>query len=250
MATAPAADQLRLLDVQALDTRLQQLAHRRAASPTLDAVKQAHARWADLHRAVVESSTAVGDLRRELTKAEGDVEQVRTRAERDQKRLESGAVSAKDAQALTAEIDSLARRQAALEEVELDVMERLEAHETALAELETAEAELVEAERAATEARDAELGEVDAETAKVGGERAAAVDGIDAGLLALYDRVRAQSGGLGAAPLLGNRCGGCRLELNPADLGAIRAKGPDEIVRCEECGRILVRTPAAAAPAE
>jgi hypothetical protein len=244
VATAPARDQLRLLDVQNLDTRLQQLAHRRSSSPTLAKVKEADARLTDVHGSVVQSSTAVSDLRRELTKAEGDVEQVRTRAQRDQARLDSGAVGAKDAQALVAELASLARRQEALEEVELDVMERLEAHETALAELQAAEAELLEAKTAAEAERDAELGGVDAEAADVAAQRAAAAEGLDAGLLALYDRVRAQAGGLGAAALRGRRCEGCRLELNPGDLDAIAAKGPDVIVRCEECGRILVRVDA------
>jgi hypothetical protein len=246
VATAPARDQLRLLDVQALDTRLQQLAHRRSTSPSIAKVKEAEARFADVHGSVVQSSTAVADLRRELTKAEGDVEQVRTRAQRDQARLDTGAVGAKDAQALVAELASLARRQEALEEVELDVMERLEAHESALAKLQAAEAELVAAKEAAEAERDAQLGEVDGEARDVSAQRAAAAEGLDAGLLALYDRVRAQAGGLGAAALRGRRCEGCRLELNPGDLAAIAAKGPDEIVRCEECGRILVRVPAAA----
>lgn len=241
MATAPARDQLRLLEVQALDTRLQQLAHRRASSPGAARVQQLADQIADLHGSVVQSSTAVADLRRELSKAEGDVEQVRTRAQRDQGRLDSGAVGAKDAQALVAELASLAKRQEALEEVELDVMERLEAHETALAELVSAEAELVAARTDAEAARDAELGDVDVEVAQVRGQRAAAADGLDAGLLALYDKVRAQSGGLGAAALRGRRCEGCRLELNAGDLAVIAAKGPDEVVRCEECGRILVR---------
>ncbi|PJI93435.1 zinc ribbon domain-containing protein [Luteimicrobium subarcticum] len=243
MATAPASDQRRLLDVQALDTRLLQLAHRRKESPTLAKVTEAGGRFADVHGKVVESETAVADLRRELTKAEGDVEQVRTRAQRDQTRLDSGAVSAKDAQALSSELESLARRQSALEEVELDVMERLEAHETALGELHRAEAELVSAQREAEAARDADFAEIDAERQGVAAERAQAADGLDAALLALYDKVRAQSGGVGAAALRGRRCEGCRMELNPGDLARITGKGPDEIVRCEECGRILVRLP-------
>ena len=68
-----------------------------------------------------------------------------------------------------------------------------------------------------------------------------AVDGIDAGLVTLYDRLRNQLGGLGAAVLNGRRCEGCRLELNPSDVAAIKAKGPEQVARCEECSRILVR---------
>ncbi|HEV6953755.1 MAG TPA: hypothetical protein VKY86_10970, partial [Promicromonospora sp.] len=131
MATAPAEDQRRLLDVQALDTRAQQLAHQRTNHPTLARLADLDSQIADLRASLVDSRTRVADLKRELTKAEGDVEQVRSRAARNQQRLDSGSVSAKDAVALTDELASLATRQSTLEEIELDVMERLEAHEEA-----------------------------------------------------------------------------------------------------------------------
>jgi hypothetical protein len=63
-------------------------------------------------------------------------------------------------------------------------------------------------------------------------------------LLALYERLRANHNGVGAAELSHGRCGGCRLELNQADLRSIAAAAEDDVVRCEECGRILVRTSA------
>ena len=246
MATAPAADQRRLLDVQALDTRLDQLAHRRRTLPELARLTELDGQLGDLHTALVTSQTAVGDLRRELTKAEADVEQVRARAARDQQRLDAGQGSAKDLQAFQHELESLARRQGELEEVELEVMERLEAHETALAEVTTAHDALL-AQRTEVEAqRDTAFAQLDAEAAQVAAERATAVAGLDAGLVTLYERLRGQLGGLGAAELRGNRCEGCRLELNPLDLDAIRTTSQDTVVRCEECGRILVRQPTAA----
>ncbi|MDR7384812.1 zinc ribbon domain-containing protein [Promicromonospora iranensis] len=241
MATAPPEDQRRLLDVQALDTRVQQLAHQRKNLPALTRLTELDARIADLRASLVESRTRVADLRRELTKAESDVEQVRNRADRDQKRLESGGVSAKDAVALTDEIGSLATRQAALEEIELDVMERLEAHEDTLTKVEAANDELA-AEKAKVEAeRDAGWAEIDAQVQEIAGERAKAVDGLDTALVKLYEKIRAQLGGTGAAVLNGNRCEGCRMDLPPADLATIRSAAPDAVVRCEECGRILVR---------
>lgn len=243
MPHAPVADQLRLLDVQALDTRLDQLAHRRRTLPALARIAELDGQVSDLYTALVTSRTAVEDLRREVAKAEADVQQVRDRARRDQQRLDSGQGSAKDMQALTSELASLARRQGELEEVELEVMERLEAHETALAELTSAHAALVD-QRAVVEAeRDAGYQEVDAEAVRVRSERETTANGLDAGLVALYERLRGQLGGLGAAALRGRRCDGCRLELNPLDLDAIRQQPADAIVRCEECGRILVRLP-------
>lgn len=241
MTTAPVADQRRLLVVQDLDTRLDQLAHRRTEVPAIARLTALAARQADLATALVTSRTAAGDLRRELTKAEGDVAQVRARATRDRERLDAGAVSAKDALGLTSELESLARRQAELEEVELDVMERLEAHTAVLDDLEAAHAQ-VEAQRdEATAERDAAFAELDAEAARVRDERAATADGLDAGLLALYEKLRGHLAGRGAAALVGRQCQGCRMELNPLDLESIKAAPVDQVVRCEECGRILVR---------
>ncbi|MEK8228652.1 hypothetical protein NKG05_25575 [Oerskovia sp. M15] len=122
----------------------------------------------------------MSDLKRELTKAEGDVEQVRSRATRDQSRLDGGQVGAKDAQALVGELASLARRQEVLEEVELGIMERLEAHEEALAKLDSANDELVAAKREVEVERDAQLAEVDAEVVSVTAARAKASEGLDA----------------------------------------------------------------------
>lgn len=243
MTKAPVEDQRRLLDVQALDTRLQQLAHRRKNLPELARVAEIDAQLADLNTALVASRTAASDLRRELAKAEGDVEQVRTRATRDQTRLDSGAVSAKDAQALVNELESLARRQGLLEEVELEVMERLEAHEDTLAKLDEANQKSLDARAAAVAQLDAVYAEIDAEVAAVSAERATAVSGLDAALVALYEKVRAHLGGQGAAALRGGRCDGCRLDLDQTAIEAIRAQPADEVVRCEDCGRILVRIP-------
>jgi uncharacterized protein len=243
VTTAPPEDQLRLLDVQALDTRTAQLAHQRRTHPVLARLAELESRLTDLETSLVASRTAARDLRRELAKSEADVEQVRSRADRDRARMDSGQGSAKDLQALSSELVALARRQGELEEVELEVMERLEAHEAALAELEAA-ADVVRGQRAEAETeRDAAFATIDAEAAEVVGKRAAMVEGLDAGLLKLYDRLRGQLGGLGAAALRGRRCEGCRLELNPMDVEAIRRASPDTVSRCEECGRILVRLP-------
>ncbi|HWS57449.1 MAG TPA: C4-type zinc ribbon domain-containing protein [Actinotalea sp.] len=241
MTTAPVADQLRLLEVQALDTRVQQLAHQRRTHPAHARVAELVAQVADLESAVVTSRTAAGDLRRELAKAEADVEQVRSRAVRDQARMDSGSASVKDVQALAAELEALGRRQEALEEVELDVMERLEAHETALADVSRARDELLVTQQAAVADLAAQLAVVDEQVAALTAERSARVQGLDAGLVELYERLRGQLGGLAVAPLRGRRCEGCRLELNPGDVAHIHAALPEQVVRCEECGRILVR---------
>ncbi|MFP5335767.1 MAG: zinc ribbon domain-containing protein [Actinomycetes bacterium] len=243
MTTAPVADQRRLLDVQALDTRLAQLAHRRRTLPEhaeLEALEQRRRTVADQ---LVAARTILSDVRRELAKAEADVEQVRQRAARDRAHLDSGRGSAKDLQGLQHELESLTRRQSTLEDAELEVMERLEQAEAAEQALEAEREALDRAHAALVERRDAAVAQIDAETERVGGERAGAAQGLDAGLVALYDKVREQQAGVGAAALKGRRCEGCRLELTPTELQRIRTAPEDEVLRCEECRRILVRLP-------
>lgn len=244
MTTAPAADQRRLLDVQALDTRLAQLAHKRGTLPVVADLAAVRARLAELDRQRVLARTLVSDLRREVAKVEADVEQVRSRAARDRDRMEAGRGTPKDLTALGHELESLARRQSVLEDAELEVMEQLEEAEKALAER-TSEVEDATAQETGLAAEaDSALGAIDAQTEAATRERAEAIAGLDGGLVALYERIRAHSGGLGAAALRGTRCEGCRLELTPTELARIRAAAEDEVVRCEECGRILVRAAA------
>ncbi|MFJ6132702.1 C4-type zinc ribbon domain-containing protein [Janibacter terrae] len=234
--------QARLLKLQALDTRLQQIDHARGRVPQIAALKEASARLQTVSDDVVRVETGLSDIRREVERAESDVQQVRDRTARNQARLDAGQGTPKDLTAMQHELESLARRQAELEDVEIEVMERQEGAEARLAELTSAREEAqAEVDRLTAE-RDAAVAELDAERASVSAPRAELTGSIDDPLLALYDRIRASSGGLGAAEFQQGRCGGCRLELNPVDRAAIEKAASNEVVRCEECGRILVRT--------
>lgn len=243
MVTAAPQDQWRLLDVQDHDIKLTQLAHRRRTLPEHARVSELDQRLRVLGDQVVSARTLAGDLERELAKAEADVDLVRQRAARDQARLDAGQGSPKDLQALQHEIVSLAQRQSALEDVALDVMERLEAAQQTVAERE-ADQQRLQADLASVEAaRDTALGAIDDEVASVQRARTDAAAGLPGDLLALYEKVREQAGGVGAARLRGGRCEGCRIELNAVDRGRFRAAEENTVLRCEECRRILVRTP-------
>jgi uncharacterized protein len=242
VVTAAAQDQWRLLDVQAHDIRLAQIAHRQKAMPEHAEIAQLEARLAEIDAQLVVARTAATDLGRELAKAEGDVEQVRTRAARNQARLDSGQGSAKDLQGLQHELDSLANRQGVLEDVELEIMERQEA---AAAELATATAEhdRVAEQLAEVQARrDKALAVLEAEEDTERKARVNAAAGVPSALITLYEKIREQSDGVGAARLYQRRCEGCRLSVPPNDLNRIRSAPLDEVIRCEECRRILVRT--------
>lgn len=191
---------------------------------------------------LVRARTELGDVQREVAKAEADVQLVRDRSARDQARLDSGTGTAKDLQAIQHELESLARRQSELEDVELEVMERAEDAESAATQL-TAERETLATQiDEATAERDLALRELDSEAARVAAPRPDIVAGVGEDLVALYEKIRAHSGGLGAAPLRQRRCGGCQLELNNVEVNRIKAAPADEVLRCEECRRILIRT--------
>lgn len=241
MPTAPAADQRRLLAVQALDSEARLAAHRRSTLPALAAIAELEAREKAIGDELVTFSTEASDLRREVTKAEDDVQSVKDRSGRDAARLESGQGTPKDLQALQSEIETLAKRQAVLEDVELDAMERLEAAEAALAGVKAEIDEVHSGLASAAAERDAAFAEIDAELARLASKRTPLIEGLDAGLLAVYDKVRASHDGVGAAVLRAGQCTGCHVTIDNATLSSISTSPEDTILRCEECGRILVR---------
>lgn len=235
-------EQQKLLDLAAEDVALTQLAHRGHTLPEVAAVEAAEEAERSLSGDVVRAETEVRDLGREVKRMEADVETVRAREAKDQRLLDSGSVSPKEMTNLQHELESLKRRQSDLEDQELELMERLEVAETALAAaqqgLEKARADRERAEQL----RDDALADIADGTTKHTAARAEVAAGISAPLLTLYDRIRAQTGSTGAAMLRARACQGCRLELYGNELSAVRNADPHEVVRCENCGRILVRT--------
>ncbi len=241
MPNAPAADQQALLQVQDLDTRIQQAEHRRATLPALARLDELGARAGELRQTIAELAAEASDAKRAVAKAEDDVQGVRDRAQRDTDRMNAGGLVSKELVAMQSELDALAKRQADLEDIELEAMEALDGFEKSLAAARAEMAE-VEAEIAKAEAeRDEEFATIDAQLVSLKSGRADAVAPLDAGLVSLYEKQRTAHAGVGAAALLQGQCQGCHMSLNPADLATIDKAAPDAVVRCEECGRILVR---------
>lgn len=243
MKASPQA-QLQLLEVTDLDAELGRLEHRRRGLQEHQEQLRLQQRDGELRDQIASLEALQGDLRREQLKAEGDVDQVRSRVERDRRRLEAGQVSSpRELENLQSEIESLLRRQSDLEEIVLDVMERSETaqagHQAAIAERAAVAGQL----QSVTASLDALLAELAAESAKAEDSRAAVAAEVPGELLEMYEKLRVQHGGIGAAALRRGRCEGCHLSLNTVDLNSIRAADPDEVLRCEECRRILVRGP-------
>jgi uncharacterized protein len=235
--------QLRLLELADLDAELSRLDHRRRGLPEHAELERLEQRDAQLGDTLASLEAEQGDLRRAQAKAEGDVDQVRLRIDRDRKRLDAGQVSSpRDLENLQSEIGSLTRRQADLEEVVLDIMERRETADASREAAAAERAEITATRDVVTARRDAALGELGEQAGKAADRRTAVASEEPPDLLDLYERMRGQHGGVGAAALRRGRCEGCHLSLNTVDLNAIRAADPDEVLRCEECRRILVRT--------
>ncbi len=245
MATVKASPeaQLRLLELADLDAELGRLEHRRRGLPEHAELTRLEQRDGELHDEIAALEAREGDLRREQSKADADVEQVRSRISRDRTRLDAGQVSSpRELENLQSEIESLLRRQSDLEDAELEVMERLEAAQARLKEAAAERASTAADLQAVTGRRDIALAELAELSGKAADRRVVVVAEQPADLIDLYEKLRAQHGGVGAAALRRGQCQGCHLSLNTVDLNAIRAAAADEIVRCEECRRILVRT--------
>ena len=242
MKASPEAQQ-RLLELADLDAELSRLDHRRRSLPEAAEAERIEARDRELRDEIAGLEAQEADLAREQGKAEADVEQVRARVDRDQGRLDAGQVSsARELENLQSEIASLGRRQSDLEEIVLDVMERRETAQNRRDALAAEQTALADQLGEVTARREAALAEIAEEAGKAQDRRASVAAEEPADLLALYEKLRAQHG-VGAAALRGGRCQGCHLSLNTVDLNRIRAADPDEVLRCEECRRILVRTP-------
>ncbi len=192
---------------------------------------------------LVGADTGVSDLEREQDRSESELEPVRERLVRNQHRIADGSVAdPKALNSLVEEVTHLKRRIDTLEEAELAVMEQLETATENRERLRREAAEIdeqlatLEAKRT-TQLR--ELAEQAAERQQVRDEIAGV---LPPALLSLYDKIGASHSGVGAAELRRRRCTGCQLDINAADLRQFAAAPADEVLRCEECGRILVRT--------
>jgi predicted nucleic acid-binding Zn-ribbon protein len=236
---APEA-QRRLLDLQAIDTALAQLAHRRKNLPELAEIAAVAREISALEDERVRAQVAVDDLDRDISRFEKDIDQVRQRKTKDQQQLDAGG-SLKQVEGLQHELATLNRRQSELEDAELDLMEQRESAVAALADVQNRLAAAGERRVDAERRRDETSAEIIKEQEFKAASRGPLANDLPADLVTLYDKIRTETG-MGAALVYAGRCGACRIELYGADLNRVKAAPADDVVRCEECRRIMVRT--------
>jgi predicted nucleic acid-binding Zn-ribbon protein len=238
---APLDEQRALLELQQVDSAIDRLTSRRANLPEEAKVAELRTALAAIEQLTAERDGTLVTTGREQSRFETDVDSLNRKAQAEEARAAAGKVnSPRELTAIQAEVESLRRRVGTLEDRLLELMEIREGLEGELAEL-ARRGEAVGTElQQAIAARDAAVAEIDRELAAERDARTKLAPRVGAPLLDLYDKLRARSGGVGAAALSGDTCQGCRMRLSPVELKAMRQLPPDEVKRCEHCRRILV----------
>lgn len=237
---AEVAQQRSLLELAELDAGLTRLEHRAKNLAEQQRLEEVQATLREANDRLAALQIAIDDLDDQIAKFETEIDGVRQREDRDRRLLADGSVDAKQLTELQHELQTLERRQAALEDSLLEVMERREElqrdQESALAEIDDLQSTLSDAQRACDDART----ELDQQRHQSVSRRDELISGLDPDLVALYERQRERSGA-GAGLLQGRRCGACRIEIDKGELARISAAADDDLLRCPECGAILLR---------
>jgi predicted nucleic acid-binding Zn-ribbon protein len=229
-----------ILELQLLDNEIMQANTKLKSLPEVEQLLHIDKRIITATDEVATVKQEADQISLELRRGEVDVETVTDRIKKDEARLASGNATPKELEQTQHEIQTLKKRQLALEEIELEIMVRSEAVterskvlSTDLTSLETLKAEINQRLNAATN----EINSVILAKQKNRQEVAVKIEKV---LLDLYEKIRSSSG-IGAASLIGNKCNGCNLAINAVEMQRIKTLPADEVLRCEECRRILVR---------
>lgn len=231
---ADATQQRCVLELAEIDAELTRIAHRSAnlAEHRLVGQLENDERSAEERSAVL--GIAIEDLDGQVGRLESEIDGVRQREDRDRALLDASSTGAKQLAELQHELETLTRRQASLEDTLLDVMERREQLQAEQSQQRATVDGLREELTVARKSRDAAAAELENARDEQGQRREKLVAAIGPELMTLYDRV-------GAGPLQGPRCGACRIEIDRGELARIAAAADDEVLRCPECGAILLR---------
>jgi uncharacterized protein len=234
-------DQRSILKVAQLDQQANLLRHKAATLPELQEITSATVRFNNARDLRIAAETELSDVKRELLRAEADVEQVVSRITRDEARLAGGSASPKELEQLQHEVGTLGTRRAELEEVELEIMMRVDSIQASIS-THSQEGDEQAAVIADLEIRkENALAAINSELEGIASDRSQLVAGVEKSFVDLYEKIRADSGGPGAAALVGGACSGCNLSINAVEIKRLSDLAEDEVVRCEECRCILVR---------
>jgi predicted nucleic acid-binding Zn-ribbon protein len=230
-----------IFELQLLDNEIMQANTKLKSLPEIEQLLHIDKRIVTATDELATVKAEADQIALELRRGEVDVETVTDRIKKDEARLSSGNATPKELEQLQHEVGTLKKRQEALEEIELEIMVRSEAITartdtltTDLASLETLKAEINQRLTTAS-------GEINTVITNKQSDREKVVVKIEKPLIDLYEKIRTASGGVAAAALVGNKCNGCNLAINAVEMERIKSLAKEELLRCEECRRILVR---------
>lgn len=238
---ASPSDQRQILDVAAFDQKTIALHH---SASTLAEIAELVTTTTQSHNARdlrIAAETELSDVKRELLRAEADVEQIVTRITRDETRLSGGSASPKELEQLQHEVGTLNARRAELEEVELEIMMRVDEIKARITDQQNQEAYFAAQINELNIRKENALAKINGELESIAKERSQALAAVSGEFVAMYEKIRASNNGTGAAALVAGVCTGCHLSINTVELKRIAELADDEVVRCEECRCILVR---------
>ena len=234
-------DQERLLALQQIDSDILKINHKIKSSPLNSQLDGINRELSENKNLLIAAETEKSDIQHELSKSEIDVEQVISRIEKDEKRLASGGGTPKELEQIQHELETLARRRSELEDIELEIMVRIEEVSSRVQAIKEKISVLESDSLKLQSDLSLEKNQLDSAKQQSLAARDVLAPQINNELIALYEKIRSASDGVGAAQLLGESCGGCHLKLNAAEIERVKSLPDDELVRCEECRRILIR---------
>jgi len=238
---ASPSNQRQIIDVAAFDQKTTALNHTAATLPEIAELATLTTKSHNARDLRIAAETELSDVKRELLRAEGDVEQIVMRITRDEARLSGGSASPKELEQLQHEVGTLNARRSELEEIELEIMMRVDEIKARIDELLSQESDFTDQINELNIRKENALARINGELESISKERAETLASVSPELIALYEKIRTSNNGTGAAALVAGVCTGCHLSINTVELKRMAEISDDEVVRCEECRCILVR---------
>jgi uncharacterized protein len=230
---------MQLLELQKVDSAIDRLNARVRNLPEQAELEALEESLNALERGAGETQAQLNEVSARQRKLDNEIDSVERKVKMEEARLNSGDVSsARELSSLAAEVESLKRRLAKFEDEDLEVMEEVERLEKQMSAQSDQIDRLREEIELATRMRDQAGRKVAEELEAARPRRAHWASRSTPELLALYDELRAAKGGVGAAALSGSTCLGCHMQLPAQEVERLR-RSPG-VLKCEECGRILV----------
>jgi predicted nucleic acid-binding Zn-ribbon protein len=232
------AGQSALLKLSQVDLEIEQVKNEISKAINSKGLSEASAKLSETSGEVLTARTSFENLTMEARKADDNLHLVEERIARDSERLNNTS-SPKDAQAMQSEIESLTRRKGELEEVELEVLDRLEKAEAELKQISTLREQLAAEVSVLQETIQAQVDELKTRGRKLTADRETLVSKVPSEILDKYKNLAAKQ--IAVGQVQNRACSACRMGLTASTIDTLSALAEDEIGSCPECLAMIVR---------